>query len=130
MKKSTRITEHGQGMVEFGMILLVLLLFLVAALDFGRVIYTSSVLHNAAREGARTGSIDPDNPAAVINAVRGMAYGIDASALTISQSFPGGNSIQVVVSYPFRASTPLMAPFLGGGSMLTLVSRATMRLEQ
>lgn len=45
--------QEGQGLVEFALVLPVFLLALFGLLDVGRLVYTNSVLSQAAREGAR-----------------------------------------------------------------------------
>lgn len=53
-----RSGEAGQGLVELSVILPVFLLALFGLLDVGRLVYTNSVLSQAAREGARLGAIE------------------------------------------------------------------------
>jgi Flp pilus assembly protein TadG len=48
----------GQTLVEFALVLPVFLLLLFAVIDGGRYIFVSSALSNAAREGARLGSVE------------------------------------------------------------------------
>lgn len=48
-----RPRQHGQGLVEFALVLPVLALALFGLLDVGRLVYTNSALSQAAREGAR-----------------------------------------------------------------------------
>ena len=45
--------EAGQSLVEFAVAMPVVLVIVIGALDFGRVVWTNEVLANAAREGAR-----------------------------------------------------------------------------
>jgi hypothetical protein len=45
--------EDGQGLVEFALVLPVFLLAVVGLFDVGRLVYTNSVLSQAAREAAR-----------------------------------------------------------------------------
>jgi Flp pilus assembly protein TadG len=49
--------ERGQSLVETAIVAPILLLLLAAAIDFGRAFDTYIVLTNAAREGARFGSL-------------------------------------------------------------------------
>src|SRR5947207_2126656 len=55
--------ERGQGLVELALMLPVLMLIVIGSLDFGRAIYVDNVLANAARDGARFASVDPNNVA-------------------------------------------------------------------
>lgn len=45
----------GSAAVEFAFVLPILLLLIAGIVDFGRAMYTQSILTNAAREGARAG---------------------------------------------------------------------------
>lgn len=57
--------ERGQGMLEFALMLPIILLLLMAVMDFGRMLFLYSQVSNAAREAARFGSVvgtDPANP--------------------------------------------------------------------
>ena len=61
MIKRFRKNEKGQGLVEFALILPILLLLLVAIVDFGWMIFVKTNLNNAAREGARTYAVNEVN---------------------------------------------------------------------
>jgi Flp pilus assembly protein TadG len=52
--------ERGQSLVETAIVFPVLLLLLAAVVDFGRAFDAYIVLTNAAREGARWGSVNPE----------------------------------------------------------------------
>ena len=60
VKPRARRRERGQSLVETAIIFPILLLFLAAAIDFGRVFDAYIVMTNAVREGARFGSVKPD----------------------------------------------------------------------
>ena len=51
--RSSRQAQDGQGLVEFALVLPIFLLAVVGLFDVGRLVYTNSVLSQAAREGAR-----------------------------------------------------------------------------
>src|SRR4051794_9408568 len=55
----------GQGVVEFSLVSLTLLLIIFGTIDLGRAVFVRSMLTNAVREAARNGSIYP---------VGGVAY--------------------------------------------------------
>jgi Flp pilus assembly protein TadG len=50
-------SDHGQGLVEFAIVLPVFLLIVFGAIDLGRVIWATDDITNAAREGARYASV-------------------------------------------------------------------------
>lgn len=49
---------RGQGLIEFALVLPVFMLMLFGLIDGGRLIYLSSTLSQAAREGVRVGSVE------------------------------------------------------------------------
>lgn len=51
--------ERGQALVETGLVILILVFFLFAVVEFGRAFMISNVMTNAARIGARLASIAP-----------------------------------------------------------------------
>jgi hypothetical protein len=53
-----RHRSQGQTLVEFALVLPIFLLVVFAVIDGGRYIFLSSALSNAAREGARLGSVE------------------------------------------------------------------------
>jgi len=103
----------GQALVEFAFVLPILLLLMVAIIDFGILFYSQMAVSNAAWEGARAGAtiVDPSQgDQEIIGAVHSAAYGLDISRITIdidpaqdepprNQSFPAprGEPITVTV---------------------------------
>ena len=61
-KVGQRRRERGQSLVETAIVFPILLLLLAAVVDFGRAFDAYIVLTNAAREGARWGSVNPELP--------------------------------------------------------------------
>jgi Flp pilus assembly protein TadG len=57
-----RHRTRGQALVEFAMIFPILALVIFGIIDLGRLVYTQNALNEAAREGARAGSVR-DRPA-------------------------------------------------------------------
>ena len=50
--------EHGQALVEFALVVPIFLLILFGLIEVGRVIYLNNAFNEAAREGARYGSVE------------------------------------------------------------------------
>jgi Flp pilus assembly protein TadG len=50
--------SRGQGLVEFALVFPVFLLLIFVTIDAGRFIFAMSAVSNAAREGARLGSVE------------------------------------------------------------------------
>lgn len=120
----------GQALVEFAFVLPVLLLLMVAIVDFGIIFYTQMTVTNAAWEGARAGAtiVDPtQGDQEITGAVQAAAYGLNSSLLTIdidpaqdepprNQPYPAprGESLTVTVQYQVELSFPaLTVPVTG-----------------
>jgi PKD repeat protein len=154
MRLSTRFRSRrngrrsrGQSLVEFAVILPVMLLFLAAVLDLGRIFYANITLHNAAREGAFAAAVDPDSFDAgqpcntATNMVtcrvqlesKDSAVEIDAADITMSCSDTGcpdqsGSTVTVGVTGEFTLITPLLS-IVFGGQTIDLASEATAQIE-
>ncbi len=131
--------------MEFALVLPVLLLILIAIMDFAFMFKNYEVVANAAREGARVGVLSGYSTGDAI--ARAEAY-LAASGLTDAHASPtaavvtvpvtvGGtpttmNAIQVTVTYPhgFLLLGPVTRWFGGSGlGAITLTGTATMRTE-
>lgn len=102
--------EGGQSVVEMALAFPVLLLLLLAVTDFARIIDAGIVLTNAAREGARYGSMDPgltesDIQQLVVNDILGSGTNVtvmsDFSASNVAVQF-GGDNVAVTITYNFQ----------------------------
>jgi Flp pilus assembly protein TadG len=124
--------ERGQDTVEFALILPVLFLIIMGIFDMGRAVYTASVLHNAAREGARYGSIFPADTAGIETAARQLSVGLVAADvdvdITVTNTSPA-RTIVVAVQYDMPLVTPLIGAFFGGQTV-PLGSQASMLVER
>ncbi len=120
--------ERGQELVEYALILPIMLLILMSILDLGRAVYYYSAIHNSAREGARYGIINPEDPAGIEAVVRNKAVVLNPTDLTVVIILPDEDTVQVTVTYQFTAITPI-AGILLGENVITLGSRAAMRIE-
>lgn len=117
--------NKGSALVEMALILLLLLLIVFGIFEFGRVMYITNTLNNAAREGARKAAVSP-TPINIDAHVR-ECIPFDQSGLEIIISGPvsSGAPITVTVTLPFRTVTE-MTPMLDGR---VLRGEATMRYE-
>lgn len=134
MQSSKPQNSSGQALVEFSLVIIVLCLILMGIFDFGRIIYTTTSLSNAAREGARVGTVTSDTGlinAAVIS--KGIGLGILPGQ--ISATWPSGRTmgapvIVTITNYPFTTITPLVGRFLGPTDTINLSSSASMTIEK
>lgn len=78
---------HGQELVEFALVFMVLVLFIFGAVDVARGFYTVIVVSNAAREGARYG---------VSHGIEVVAIPLNPNQLVLSGT-PAGQDIRSAV---------------------------------
>jgi hypothetical protein len=120
-----RRRERGQSMVEFSLVLLPFMVLLMGVFDLGRGIYMYNGASEAAREIARSASVDIQKNAAigqssetrgVINTQKRLVPGLTDSGITIgcvdvldvaSRCQPG-NYVRVRISVPYSPVTPLL----------------------
>jgi hypothetical protein len=120
----------GQALVEFAFVLPILLLLMVAIVDFGIIFYTQMTVTNAAWEGARAGATivnSAQGDQEITGAVQAAAYGLDRTRLMIdidptqdepprNQPYPAprGESLTVTVQYQVELTFPsLTVPITG-----------------
>jgi Flp pilus assembly protein TadG len=110
-----------------------LILLLLGMIECGRMIMVQQSLTTAAREGARTASIEGNSPRAATIAVESFlaGTGIHGAKITIAPNNTGsvahGQPVTVSISVPFAKVSWLPHPFFFGQKMLA--STATMRRE-
>lgn len=139
---SKREKRSGQAVVEFALVLPIFLLLLLGAVDFGRAYYRLHLLTNAAREGARTGSLPQSTESDVESIVENFLSdaGLPGEfTLEINVTDPDGNTrsgglsnaqegdrVQVVVIQDF---TLIGVGIVPGAGTLQLDSSCTFRHE-
>ena len=121
-------------MVEFAIILPVFLLFLLMAIDFGRLFFTYVQVSNAAREAANYGAVQPTDTsgmrARAVQEKNSQTQGEGAlepigtvcknpagTVITCASAAGGtgaGNILTVTVTQRFSFLTPLVTGFFGG----------------
>ena len=96
-------------MTEFALVMPLLLLVLLAILQFGVVFNNYVTLTDAVRAGARKGAVSRRVTApstAVDTAVRNAATDLKSSDLqvTVTSTFQQGDDVTVTASYPYQIS--------------------------
>ncbi len=120
------LRQAGQATVELALSMGVLLLVLLAALDFGRAFFSYVAIVNAAREGARSGVMTA-NPATIEPAVRQEVQGnnLDPARLTVQYTWGGsGQPLVVTVHYRFQLVTTSFLPMPSELDMSTATTMA------
>lgn len=143
--------ERGQSLVEVAVSLPIILLLLIATIDFAMAIFAYSILRDAAQEGALYGSINPTNRAEIENRARHISpragSGIFSSPVdlrdkeqvsvrieTIGGACQGirrgvANSIRVTVSYSYPVIMPFAGQIIGSDGILLNASASNVILQ-
>jgi Flp pilus assembly protein TadG len=111
-----RKEESGQSMIEFALILPVVVLLLVAILDFGRIIYSVADLHMAAQETVRKAGLGAKD-LEITQFARNYIHLSESSQLQVSISPTeanrhSGDYVKVTLKYPWKLYTPLLSDIL------------------
>jgi Flp pilus assembly protein TadG len=127
--RETLRRERGQTMVEFVIVLPILLLLLLAILQFGVVFNNYITLTDAARAGARQAAVGrsvADPTGAAVSRTRASASDLDQSQLsvTVASTWTQGADVTVTASYPYSIS--LLGMVVTSG---TLTAKTTERVE-
>lgn len=126
MNPNSLNNKKGAALVEMALILPLLMLIIFGIFEFGRAMYITNTLNNAAREGARRAAVSPapiDIEAYVKSCIPFDKTGL---AISTNPSAPSsGAAVTVTVTQPFQAITCL-TPMLDGK---ILRGEASMRYE-
>jgi Flp pilus assembly protein TadG len=76
--------QRGAAALEFALIVPILVMVVFGVVDFGWAINRDTMVNNAAREGAREGSLDPD-PTQIAAVVRSSLSTVEAIGTTPSK---------------------------------------------
>jgi Flp pilus assembly protein TadG len=117
-----RDAQSGSAAVEFALVLVPLLLALLGTIDWGYHLYIRETIVNAAREGARAGSIDPGTEVARANEF------LERAGLARRAAVCGGpvaDSACVEITYPTASVTGFAWSIVPEEA----TARAVMRIE-
>ena len=138
-----RRDERGAAVVEFALILPVLVLFVFGIIQFGQAYSARIELTSAVREGARLAALGNTTEAAVAQATKAAAKGLNANDIQVTYTASPGSSCAgasstttvlvtttsttmptgtVVATYDFRYDIPLF-----GTGTWTLSATGVMR---
>lgn len=115
--------ERGAAAVEFALVLPILLLIMLAIIEFGRAYNAQISLTHAARETARYMAIDKDWGVAAAKGVA-AAPSVDlalSNFATSTNTCPKGTDVHITVSYDLKTITGF------GGGKMSLSGKAAMR---
>lgn len=126
MSRDGRRSEAGQSLVEFALVIPIFLLLLFGLFDVGRLVYVNNAISQAAREGARYGSVQNRSQTATSRtAIRdhtlGLMAAVPAPTVSVGCESNGGVSLAcrsqdllvVTVSSPVEMLTPVIGQIVG-----------------
>ncbi len=123
----------GAAAVEFAVVAPVFFLFIVGIIDIGRAVMVQNLLAHAARDGARTATLDGASVEGIQASVKQTMQGVAITGITVDvdpnplESADIGDPVKVTVSVPYDAVSWLpVSKFLNGATLSTSV---TMRRE-
>jgi Flp pilus assembly protein TadG len=128
--------SRGQTLVEFSLVFPLFILLLFGLIDLGRLVYASNAISEAAREGARWGSVQArsssDLPGIEAHAVANVS-GIPNVTATAACIRPGtdvlpcgqNDTLQVVVSARVEMLTPVIAQVMAVAGLSPFDLRST-----
>ena len=123
----------GQELVELALVLPVLLLIVLAIIEFAVVSYSYNTIANAAREGARRGVVltgtDDEIIATVEAVVLDRAVALDLVAHNVTVTLPPSNTVRVEVNYTVTLMTEPIIRVMGSNPNVVLNTVATMYRE-
>jgi hypothetical protein len=119
--------DRGQALVEFSLAIIVFLLLLMGIVDFGRAIYQSNGVAQAAREVARATSVHPGTnfrvtagQSAQTKAVLAVQKGlipnlkdptivcVDIAGAELNRPCLPGDWVKVTIAAPYTPITPIL----------------------
>lgn len=131
-----RPADRGTAVAEFALVLPVLLLLVLGCVDWGWYFFVDQIVTNAAREGARAGSVvdpAPANAGLALDRARGAAElylqraGLAAAGISVAQVTVGTvPAIEVSIALPVGTGgslTGFLAPFIPDNAAAKAVMR-------
>jgi hypothetical protein len=134
--RTGRKREKGQSMVEFAMVLPLFLIVMFIIVDFGVGFSRWLVITNAAREGARFGTVGATVPEIEDRVASTSAGLLDSGDVTIEYAdfddgvVGPGDAVVVTTEYDYGFITPLGRILDLAFGSLTLTACSDMRIEQ
>ncbi len=134
MIRRRRDRQRGAAAVEFALVLPLLLTLVLGAIDWGWFFFIDQLVTNAAREGARAGSVLPPRPTSTASQAEDAAEQAASAYLTratltptgVAASFTtvdGTDAIQVTITYPVGSLTGFLSAVMPANAVATAVMR-------
>ncbi len=124
-----RRNEKGQSLVEFALVVPLVILILMAIIEFGFMFNAYITISNASREGARLGALG-SNDTAVVTRVVDTSVALDPAKIKVTitpTNRSRGDMIRVQVNYDYVLITPIISSILS--PFIDLEAETVMRVE-
>lgn len=109
--------DRGAAALEFALIVPILVMVVFGIVDFGWAMNRDTLVNNAAREGAREGSLNPD-ATAIATVVRNSLSGVEAVGTT-----PSKITVTVTCRKPDNSTcTNFATDAVSGGTVIVTVA--------
>lgn len=123
--------QTGQALIEFVILLPILILIVMAILEFGMMLNSYLAINNAAREGARLGIIGSTD-AQIQRAITSTSPSLTAGDLTINitpsyGTRKSGDTLTVTVMYNYHVIDPIISSLIN--NIVILNAQTSMRVE-
>jgi Flp pilus assembly protein TadG len=123
--------QKGQALVEFAIILPIVILVLMAILEFGIMLNTYLKIENAAREGARAGIVGKSYTE-IGTLVTTISPSLNSSKMSVvitptEAQRKSGGTLTVKVNYNYETMLPIISSIIGDSIILR--SETSMRIE-
>jgi Flp pilus assembly protein TadG len=121
--------NKGQALVEFAIVIPLLMIFVMAIIEFGFMFNAYITISNASREAARLGAVGGNN-AAIETRVDDVAQDLNLAEITVNitpTTRSRGDMLSVTVTYDYQLITPVISNLLS--PFVNLESETVMRVE-
>jgi Flp pilus assembly protein TadG len=133
---------HGQGLLEFALVLPMLIFLMVAFIELARIIYFYSALNNAVREGARYAivnhfddSADREEKVRQTVAQYAIALSLNPDDITVycdrnssDTDYPCDTFVTVAADIEIEPMVGFFAQFIGGSNTYNITADSTMQM--
>jgi Flp pilus assembly protein TadG len=114
--------QRGQSLVEMALSMMIIMMLLAGAVDFGIAYFDYVALRDAAQEGAVYGSVCPGNTANIIQRIKQSStapinFALDGNfqppQIIVTGAGGTGDTITVNLQYNYQLSMPLIGGIIG-----------------
>lgn len=122
--------RRGQALVELALALPLLILLLMATIEFGRIMHSYILITNGSREGARTAVVGADNTT-IVNRVNEVTSTLNSKSVVVEPDDKNlrlkNTSVRVTVNCSVNLITPVLNNIVP--NPINLTSATSMRME-